>query len=99
MKVDSPSSSQFFDQPAIRSYRFLVGTILLCINVAGGALMLVRHLDILPFGAAGCLVAGMTLLVSLWWRSRRHHERISLLMARKRESPEKLLEAALDVSA
>lgn len=100
MDINSPRSPQFFLQPAIRSYYFLVGTILLGVNVAGGVLMFVRHLNRLPFGAAGCLIAGIVLLVSSWRLALRRHERISLLLTGKQEPlTEKSLTVALSVSA
>lgn len=84
-EVDA-TDDRLSQQSAIRSYRFLAGTILLVINVIGGAFILFKHLDYLPFGAVGCLIAGLVVLVSSWRFTLRRREHISLLLAGKNES-------------
>jgi len=73
---------------------------MLVINVAGVAVMLVRHLDTLPFSVSAFLIVGIINLVCQWWRWRWHHERISfLLISRKLELHEKSVETVLDTTA
>jgi|SRR5271155_4223089 len=79
MDVDA-TGNRVFQRSANRSYRFLAGTVLLVINVFGGSFLLFRHLDYLPFGAVGCLVAGIILLATSWWLALRFRERVTLLL-------------------
>ncbi len=81
MKVTSTGDPQFFLKPAIRSYHFLIATILLGIDVFGAGLLLIRHLQHLSLGAAGGLVAAILFLIN-WWRfAARRHDDIAVLLA------------------
>jgi hypothetical protein len=79
--TDNPVSRR----STIRSFRSVVSAALLVINVMGGFFVLFRHLNYLPFGAVGCLVAGLVLLATSWLFALRLRERIVLLLNRKNE--------------
>ena len=86
MEIDSPSDLQFFLKPAIRSYHFLAGTVLIGIDVAGGTLVLFKNLTRLSFGATACLTVGIFLLISSWGLALRQHERLSIFVAANQAS-------------
>jgi hypothetical protein len=86
-----------FPRLTVRSYSFLGASIALGIDVAIGVLLLVRHLDHMSFGATGCLVAGILLLVQLWRFTIRRHETISALSATE-ASTQKTVDAVLAAS-
>jgi hypothetical protein len=77
-RSDNPAT---FVKPAIRSGQFLAGTCLVGIDIIGTAVLFLRRLNELPFGAAASLGAAIVLLVGAWRLAMWQYERIAQALA------------------
>lgn len=77
-RSESPGT---FVKPAIRSGQFLAGTFLVGVDAIGTAILFLRRLNELPFGAVASLVAGIIVLLGSWRLALWQYERIAQALA------------------
>ena len=77
-RSDNPAT---FVKPAMRSGQFLAGTFLVGLDTVGTAVLFLRRLNELPFGATASLIAAIVLLVGAWRLALWQYERIAQALA------------------
>jgi hypothetical protein len=80
-------ASDFFARGPLRSFYFILGTVVLGVNLAGVGVILVRYWDRMPTIATFQLGFAMVCMVGLWGRAYMTCERLHDIYSQRKSDP------------